>query len=238
MARDLTIHVGDSALLHLTFAAMESFKIRNWGKTTTSNRGPIETAGVLWGYHVARDEEDHVKIEHASTDKFAKGYKSESEWPLQEVTEAKQAIVAARWPYLSLIGDFHTHPYESYNDVQECKGWEFSDGDREAYEKENYLAGPYQCVALVLTVAKLQRYDKSTKLVGAEIANNAVQWQLDRYRYWLAGYAIDKVSLGGDQGVKLEVSPTETGGSREQRGNVYIDVPTVNGITAWFDYSP
>ena len=71
--RDLTIHVADSALLHLMLAGMESYKVRHWGTAVTANKGPAETAGLLFGHATRKGNMDHVMVEHVSTDTFAKG---------------------------------------------------------------------------------------------------------------------------------------------------------------------
>ena len=47
---NLCVHVTDSALMHPLMAGMESFKVRRWGEKETTNRGPVETTGFLWGY--------------------------------------------------------------------------------------------------------------------------------------------------------------------------------------------
>lgn len=75
------------------------------GRSVTSARGPAETTGLLWGYTSYRDGVDHVVVEQVATDKFAKGTYWETEAPNDDVTAAKQAVVADLWPHLSMLGD-------------------------------------------------------------------------------------------------------------------------------------
>ncbi len=225
--RPLTIHVSDAALLHLLLAGMESYHVRHWGKHTTTKGGPAETAGLLWGYAVSRPDGDHVLVEHVSTDTFAKGNYREVGLNA-EVTRVKQMVVAKRWPHLSMVGDFHTHPYKSYTETQAATGWQFSEGDRESYEeRQDSWPG---CVALVLTLTEIQEFDENHQVWPEAIESHILRWQMDRFWFWLAGYAIDDASES-----TLLVSPRAKGVGRG-RPAVYIDVPTINGTHAWFSY--
>jgi hypothetical protein len=65
-----------------------------------------------------------------------------------------------RWsPHLSLIGDFHTHPYASLAEVRETEGWKFSKADVEALQNDDFLwdKADGHPVALVVTVCRLGR---------------------------------------------------------------------------------
>ncbi|MCY3841320.1 MAG: hypothetical protein OXH09_22180 [Gammaproteobacteria bacterium] len=126
-AKDVTIHVSDSALMHLLLAGMESYDVRLYGgkPIKRGKKKPVETAGLLWGYTVQRDDMDHVMVEHVSTDTYA----TRSYWDVElndTVIDTKRQIIRDRWPHLLMIGDFHTHPYETYKDAKEVKGWEAS----------------------------------------------------------------------------------------------------------------
>ena len=151
--RDITIHVADSALIHLMLAGMESYKVRHWGKNVTAKRGPAETAGLLFGYTTRKDSMDHVMVEHVSTDTFAKGTYQDVGFN-QDVTNAKRDVIEERWPYLSLVGDFHTHPYKTFTDAQKVRGWEASTGDRKWWGRKplGRCAGH---IALILTITRL-----------------------------------------------------------------------------------
>ena len=223
--KDLTIHVSDSAIMHLLLAGMESFCVRHWGKNVTDKRGPAETAGLLIGYKTQKDYMDHFMVEHVSTDTFAKGTSS-SVALNEDVTKTKCKVIEQRWPHLSLIGDFHTHPYENYSaEAVRDKGWEASKDDRVSW-KEDMLVEVPMSIALILTTAKLELQRKY--LSPTTIGNNTIRWQQGKFRYWLAGYSIDRV---GEESV---ISPDPK--NDVARKHVYIDVPTINGTNAWFLY--
>ena len=227
--RGVAIHVSDSSLLHLLFAGMESYKVRRWGKTSTSKKGPAETSGLLWGYVVSREDMDHVMVEQVSTDKHAKGTYFDSELN-DDATEIKRQIVEERWPHLTMIGDFHTHPYKSYTEAKECGGWHASEGDIEWYEAKTREDWPGR-ISLILTIAELVRYNPESYVEPSNVADHIIHWQqLERFRFWLAAYAVDE-----SDGNCLVVSPKEDSDD-PSRPHVYIDVPTINGTNAWFSY--
>lgn len=138
-----------------------------------------------------------------------------------------------------MIGDFHTHPYESYGEARINRGWEFSDGDRASSE------GPFcndlwkECrVSLVLTIAKLKKVYEDKRIDGHALADNVLHWQMDNYRFWLSAYALDKADEGNGS-YRFVIAPGPDGKPPVEgdRGRVYLDVPTVAGTTRWFEYS-
>ena len=233
--RDVTIHVSDSALLQLLMAGMESYKVREWGGSATSARGPAETAGLLWGYTSCRDGADHVVVEQVATDKFAKGTYWESEAPRDDVTTAKQEVVADRWPHLSMLGDFHTHPYKSLKEATDAGptsagrpgGWHASVGDIEAQECRDPEEWEGR-IFLILTIARLRRVHPDKQQEPKLAASHILRWQqLRQYRFWLSAYSLDE-----HEG-RLVASP-KADSDDPKRPQVYVDVPTINGTNAWF----
>ena len=217
--RDIAIHVSDSSLLHLLWAGTESYKVRRWGKTYTSKRGPAETSGLLWGYTVSQEETDHVTIEQVSTDKHAKGTYFESEL-IKEVTAVKRQIVEERWPHLTMIGDFHTHVYKELSKANESGGWHASQGDIKWYEEDHSAETWPGRISLILTIAK---HSKS-RIEPARLADHIIHWQqLGRFRFWLSAYAVDECD-----GNRLVVSPKDDSDD-PSRPHVYLDVPTIYG---------
>ncbi|MYA15557.1 MAG: hypothetical protein F4089_01580 [Gammaproteobacteria bacterium] len=236
--KDVAIHVSDSAILQLLMAGMESYKVRQWGSFITSAKGPAETTGLLWGYTSCRDGVDHVVVEQVATDKFAKGTYWETEAPNDDVTAAKQAVVADRWPHLSMLGDFHTHPYKSLNEATDAEptsagkpgGWHASTGDVEAQECRDPKKWAGR-VFLILTIARLARFHPDKHVEPKLEENHIIRWQqLKRYRFWLSAYSLDEYDG------RFVVSPKANSDDPARR-NVYIDVPTVNGTNAWYAWA-
>ena len=235
--RDVAIHVSDSALLQLLMAGMESYKVREWGGSVTAARGPAETTGLLWGYTACRDGVDHVVVEQVATDKFAKGTYWETEEPREDVTTTKQEVVADRWPHLSMLGDFHTHPYKSLKEATDAGptsagrpgGWHASVGDIKAQECRS--PGKWEGrIFLILTIARLARFNPDKHQKPEREAPHILRWQqLRRYRFWLSAYSLDEYEG------RLVASPKANSDDPTRR-NVYVDIPTINGTDAWFTW--
>lgn len=216
--------------MHLLLAGMEAYKMRKY-----RGRLPLETCGLLWGF--AKDSihgMDHVTVEHISTDTAAER-EPDSNALNDRTTAIKRQIVQDRWPNLSLLGDFHTHPYSSYSEVMDCNGWEFSKGDYEFFEDQNHNAESWAIdsrVSLVLTLAEIKR--KTSSYIAGQVKSskhgNVLQWQQCDYRLWLSAYALDNVNG------RLVVSANPKT-KEPKRERVFIDAPTINGTSEWFSYS-
>jgi len=238
---NLWVHVTDSALMHLLMAGMESFKVHRRGKHVVTNRGPVETTGFLWGYvPEASNGYDHVVIQHATTDFVARRTKGWTEL-IQDSALAQQSVLSARWPHLALVGDFHTHPYESYSDVEANPG--ASSGDRAWYEegfRDNVTKPGLKAgfrTSLVLSIAELKRVQDNTRFYP-ELSKrgNTLKWQMGRFRYWLTAYSVDRASDDDDS--PLVLSPRERDWPEAEhagRDEVYLDVPTIYGTDRYFE---
>ena len=230
--RDLTIHVSDSAIMHLLMAGIESYHVNHWREGISEKRGPFETAGLLFGYFTSRFDMgmDIVTVEHVSTDTYAKR-SSEDVTYNNKAAKVKKRIIEKRWPRLSLVGDFHTHPYKNYAELKENnelneKAWHFSEGDYISYDVSADWRG--NC-ALLLTVVE---YKSSVEF--KRVQDNVIRWQINDYHFWLSGYALDVTGSNNDE---IVISPPrEIKKSTQKRPNVYLDVPTINGTTTWFQY--
>ena len=157
----------------------------------------------------------------------------------------KKRVVESRWPHLCLIGDFHTHPYDNYSQAKRDRGWEFSRADRESLEENDFCGNLWSdCrVSLVLTIAKLKRVREEQRIdpdpAFGEL-KNVLYWQMDNYRFWLSGYAADKVNKDSGK-YSFIVSPRHRGWScpprcENSRARVRIDVPTVTGSSHRFKH--
>lgn len=223
------VHVSDSAIMHLMLAGMESFHVRLKGKHVLENPDlpPVETAGLLIGYSCHRNKEDHFVIEHATTDKFAKGFSSRIGPLIDTVTEEKRKVIQRQWPHLQIIGDFHTHPYTSYSQAERHRGWEFSSYDIKFHEELNPEDWEGRC-ALVLTIAELKRVQEDSRRSNERWAENVIHWQLGDYRFWLSVIVLDGIRDADSN--RFVVSPKQGINKDHMRPKVYLNVPTIRGV--------
>ena len=242
--RDIAIHISNFALMHLMMSTIESFHVRPWGKDTSETRGPVETAGLLWGHFFQKEDHDHVYVDQVSTDTYA-DRQAGSVALNEKVTMEKQKLVTERWPFLALVGDFHTHPYGkktmTSTEVKNQGYWRFSDGDYECSENNDYF-NPLNWdgrISLVMTIAQVQRLHE---VEPEHLTDNAHTWLFDKYRFFLAAYALDVDDAPSHDERKRKyvttVSPPRQGKRKPRhRPRVYIDVPMVHGTNPWYSYS-
>lgn len=237
-----TVEVSDSALMHLCLMGLESYH---------SPGGYKETYGVLWGtssYREYKKESEgsdailyHYRIEHAITDIGAE--RSEDEVGSDQYNlKLKKDVIEECWPALSLLGDFHTHPY---GDREEARGGgRLSEGDRYDIEESGNRKFWFKMdlkVNLVMSIFSLGNAG-SKDPVRIKDKNHIVEWTLrsrareEYYRLRLAAYVINKVPDG--RRYSLILTPREhdwDNGWIKKRGlavpkqKIWLDIPSVLG---------
>lgn len=70
-----------------------------------------------------------------------------------------KALIEQYWPHLELVGTFHSHPYETLEDVNETKGWRASEGDRAHWPSvhSELVTNQPLMAHLVFTVTELKK---------------------------------------------------------------------------------
>jgi len=121
-----SVTVSDSVLRSMTMAALEAYILGDGRRGKTR----LETSGLLWGYVRQREDATHIHVEQTS---ILLSSRRHQDWvdfnPV--ATKLKNSVMAEWAPHLSLLGDFHTHPYESRQDHVFNQGAKFSDADIE-----------------------------------------------------------------------------------------------------------
>jgi hypothetical protein len=123
---------------------------------------------------------------------------------LGSVSELAQRLITApsaklkneiieRWsPHLTLLGDFHTHPYANLQAVMSARdgdgpkgGFHFSAADRESFHGDDFLweVSGDTPVNIVMTICRMGKVKES---YGATSVKNHI-WQYDvgEFRFWL-----------------------------------------------------
>ena len=123
---------------------------------------------------------------------------------LGSVSELVQRLITApsaklkneiieRWsPHLTLLGDFHTHPYANLQAVMSARdgdgpkgGFHFSAADRESFHGDDFLweVSGDTPVNIVMTICRMGKVKES---YGATSVKNHI-WQYDvgEFRFWL-----------------------------------------------------
>lgn len=146
------VTVSDHALEEMVLAASESFALGN-ARTWDS----AEVQGYLWGSRRQGDGVEYIHVDRFSVSVSAWG--DENSVAVDErVAQLKNSVIGLWAPHSHFVGTFHTHPYENLDEVNEVKGWEFSEEDVETFLDDEVLwalAMPSHPIAMVMTVTKM-----------------------------------------------------------------------------------
>lgn len=203
------IRLSEPALIYLCQAGLEAYSVQHRGKRE------LETYGLLWGHEgQMQDGRTLFAIDMATVDTSAKMKKDEVT-PNDDALVLKQDMMTSYWPHLKFLGDFHTHPYQSADEVVAAKLYEFSEADRESIEEHADFWGGYGYrVGLVLTIALLKR--RSSRL-DRWLPDGTLEFTLSNYRFWLKGY------VAYDDGTGLRLTTHED-------KQVLLDCPSLLGL--------
>ena len=105
MAVEVTI--SEHALQSRVLAACEAYAFGKDGK-----REPVETYAHLWGYRRQGKDTEHLHVDRISVCVSAETGNDGVE-VFTDVIALQDDILKHWSPHVSLLGDFHTHPYES-----------------------------------------------------------------------------------------------------------------------------
>ncbi|MCE2520587.1 MAG: hypothetical protein J4G15_12375 [Alphaproteobacteria bacterium] len=169
----------------MVLAACEAYEFGN-----NNDRKPVETYAHVWGYR--RLDLDR-KTEHIFVDRFnscvsADGSPDGVELGV-DVVDLQNSIVRYWSPQVSLLGDFHTHPFRSLKKLRRSCGWEFSEGDDKSFRKDRHLwkHADQSPITIVMAIAPL---DKARSRKAKRKAADRWRFDVGKYRFHI------KVAVG------------------------------------------
>ena len=211
---NVRIRVADRALESMVLSASESFVLGDGNKPQKRRwRGKryVETFGFVWGY---RQEVDDGETEHIHIDRFYESLsarrKSNSVTPNEDAVWLKNSIIKRWSPHLLLLGDFHTHPYKSRQDVEDRKGWEFSVQDVSSFKEDKHLwrLANQKPLMFVMAVAPIKRVRETE---AKWLYNNTWVFTVGQLPFWLTvgvGYRRKKKTrLRETESIWLDLDP-------------------------------
>ncbi|WP_219321152.1 hypothetical protein [Methylovirgula sp. HY1] len=110
---------------------------------------------------------------------------TESVKPNNDAAFLKSQLVELWSPHLSMLGDFHTHPYDSIDEVKNIRGYEFSEIDYDSFIKDDFLweKARGNPIMLVMTICRLRRVRLTGD--GKQLASNIWTFDAGHFRFWL-----------------------------------------------------
>lgn len=150
------VRFSDPFLEFAIIAAVESY-CHGDGK---KRRVPaVETLGLVLGHRRKTDDVELIYLDRLATCLSATRAPSSVE-PNEKAVRDMKEVMERLAPQLALLGDFHTHPYDTNKCVQAARGYEFSDGDYDAFMADDFLwncnpAGPVMVLATICRMARV-----------------------------------------------------------------------------------
>jgi len=128
---DLHVNVEARAFEDLLLAAVEGYKVAP-GKGYKYT----EVFGICFGsvrrkIKYGQETEVLVNVSRVATQLRAKATAS-SVLPNEKSLAAQVEIGQQFFPHLEVVGDYHTHPYRSFDELKANVGWEHSDADEQS----------------------------------------------------------------------------------------------------------
>lgn len=209
------IIIEDHVVPQLLTSAIEAYEMEHRTHARGAAKTNLETFGLLWGYALpARDNGAPPRLV-AVTATVETSALRHSDWvrPSAESIRSKRDFFSEYWPQLELVGTFHSHPYDSLDEVNEARGWRASEGDHEYWPGLHDLVCPEmeQMAHLTIAITGLGRRGSAPpdRLSGNEYSAGYV-FSADTRKFWIKGHTserLDDHSLGvfTDDEVLLEI---------------------------------
>ena len=182
------VRVSTPALREMVLATVEAYQL----KRDEDDEG-VEIYGHIWGHHRRIGDLTVYHVESVSISSTAIGTSGDVD-PNPRALELKQAVMERWYPQLMLLGDFHSHPYESLDEVMAPDeddpgpGFEFSKDDYETFLEDDVIwrAADDRPLMLVMTICRLGHVHESNE---TSVRSNVQAFTIGEYRFWLNGSA-------------------------------------------------
>jgi hypothetical protein len=178
--------------MEMSVAALEAYvvpqcHVNKSGKFLEAEELELETYGLLWGHEVFLPDGDILySIQKLTIDTMAHR-RTDFVHPSNGLNVIKD-MITSYWSKYSFLGDFHSHPYEHFAEVEQIQGYEFSEADRKAMLNQKQRDDDFR-VSVVMTIASLKR---SSEIEPRGLASNIICWTFNNYRFWLNACVVYK----------------------------------------------
>lgn len=222
--RSYIIQISEESLMEMSIASLEAYVIPQ-RKDNAKKKGlqtELETYGLLWGNEVILPDGDILlSIKKLTVDSMA-DRQPNCVWPSDGLSVIKD-VITSYWPQYELLGDFHSHPYNHYTEVEELKGYDFSEGDRKFMLSNREKDDDYR-VCLVMAISSLKR---TSNAEPQHLDHNIVCWTFNNYRFWLNACLVD------EENNQINLIPNsshwEKNYQSNQVSNVFLHCPYLTG---------
>ena len=179
-----SITVSDEALRAMTLSTAEAYVHGDGQKRKKQKTPAVETLGFLWGHCTQTyDEMLNIHIDMMSLSLSAER-DADSVGDVKNAVLLKNALLQRWAPHLMLVGDFHSHPYNTLSEVNENTGYEFSKADIDDFlENDIYWKDNENPIMVVMTICRLSKVHEAYN--SETVRNNVVCFDVGEFRFWM-----------------------------------------------------
>jgi hypothetical protein len=195
------VRVSPELVETMTLAAIEAYCYGNLRKLKNT---AVETLGYVWGYRKQQNGTTVFYLDRTSVSISAER-QYHSVTPNLDAAKLKNEVMMRWSPHLTLLGDFHSHPYRNLKEVNAESGYNFSPEDLKELRTNDFIweQSGNNPVILVITVCRLGRVRDS---VQDNFRNNTARYAVGDFQFWL-NCAVGYVDEAGKRCVTGNTSP-------------------------------
>ncbi len=175
------IRLSPSLVESMTLSAMEAYCFRG---PRAHRKGGVETYGYIWG--TKKSTRDGITIFHLSKLSVSITAKRSymAVFPNPNTGVLKSQVLQQMAPHLTLLGDFHSHPWATQKSLKRDVGFNFSPQDFVSFVEEDLFweTSDNNPLMLVQTVVRLRR--KGRRGSGWQ-RQNVFYFDIDDHRFWI-----------------------------------------------------
>jgi hypothetical protein len=174
------VRVSPTLLETMTLAAIEAYC---YGNRRKQKNAAVETLGYVWGYRKRENGTSIFYLDRTSVSISAER-QYHSVTPNLDAAKLKNEVMMRWSPHLTLMGDFHSHPYRNLKEVTNESGYNFSPEDFRELKLNDFIwqQSGDSPVILVIAVCRLGRVRDS---VQDNFRNNTARFAVGDFQFWL-----------------------------------------------------
>ncbi len=181
MPPNFHVKISDRLLEQMTLATAEAYVLGDGNHDIG-----LETLGYIWGHRIIRDEGNEIFF-HLDRASISISAIRNQDWvqPNQTALHLKNAIVTRWAPEVTLLGDFHSHPYSDFATVQAIQGWQFSDSDIQYFLENNdtWELAENNPIMVAMTICKMGAVHGN--VFGDMQQSNVFRFDIGEFRFWI-----------------------------------------------------
>jgi hypothetical protein len=175
-------HVRISAHLleAMTLAAIEAYC---YGEKPGRKWRPVETLGYTWGFRKAETDETFLFLDRMSLSISSLRARKSVE-PNPEAQKLKNEVVTRWSPHLTMLGDWHTHPYRNLTELKDQNGFDFSPEDFGHFLSDDLIWEQSGSNPVMLVIA-ICRMDRVRENAGRRPRSNVCHYAVGQFGFWI-----------------------------------------------------